>query len=86
MDDNQRRLNQFLIDACRTSTHLAAICRRVDPEARINAIANGREAYEELLTRRDSLNLSPEDSFHVQGMLDEIRARLKFLQGPNARV
>lgn len=75
----QEKFSQFVQDALRVSGDLDKISRRDRPEVLARAVEAGRLAYEELLRRRESLELTRADATHLQGILDGIRARLKFL-------
>ena len=75
----QERIKAFVLDASRVSGELDKVGRRDGPAACAEALATGRQAYDELLARHESLVLPPADSAHIQLILDGIRARLRFL-------
>ena len=73
------RVNDFIADVCRLVSRLDVVSRRDKAELLEATLQSTSDTYQELLQRLKALELSAEDAEMVQGMLERIKARLRFL-------
>ena len=69
-----------MLDTMRLAFALDAVSARDLPDSIAQAARQGHLIFAELLLRRASVCLTPEDAALMDWVLDAIRARLKFLE------
>lgn len=72
----QTACNKFLFEVSLLAGELDVIRRIENPEQRTHALRRGQEAYEDLLVRGESLQVSPENAPLIRALLERIRAHL----------
>lgn len=73
-------VDQFALDAAQASALLDAVTRRDELTTIRLVLDRGREQYEELIHRRHSLHLAPEDARAIDDLLDNVRAHIRFVE------
>lgn len=71
-------INQLILDATDVATRLDALGKRDYREITLLALRQAEDDYAALVRRRASLPTSSEELAVLDGLLDNLRARLKF--------
>jgi hypothetical protein len=76
-------VKQLIADAESSLSLLESAVSEPRLENRMRAIRNGRRAYKEIVRRRRSFLLTPEDASSLERLLEGMKARLRFArEGP----
>jgi hypothetical protein len=75
-----RSVNQFILECSEAASRLDRVSTRDAKAVFAAALALAKQEYRALLQQRDLLPLTPQDAPLVQIMLDNLKARLKFLE------
>ena len=76
---HQRAVQDLLREAELALSATALATSRDDRQAVAQALAAGHRAWQDLVRRQQALTLSPQEAALLQGSLDRLRARLRFL-------
>lgn len=79
-DAHEPRADRFMLDTMRLAFALDAVSTRDWPDGIAQAIRQGYLMFAELLLRRMSVALNPEDETLMDWVLEAIRARLQSLE------
>lgn len=79
MSTNLSTVRQFIQDATDAAARLDGVSTRHEREIFALTLRRGRDDYETLLKRRDSLPFVPVDEAVVNFLMDGIQTRLKFM-------
>ena len=75
----QTAFNQFLFETSLLAGELDTLHQIDDPVQRSFALRGAQQAYQELLSRCDSVHVPAGDAPLIQNLLERIRSRLKAL-------
>ena len=78
--DPRAAANQFVLEAALLASSLAAISMRHEKCRIAQEVEAGFQSYAELLRRKHSLRLIPEDEVALNHILQQIRTRLNYLK------
>ena len=85
-DWNHTAVQRLIIDAEETLSTLDYAVGEPDCNVRMRALRNGRRDYKEIVIRRRSFMLRPGELLALEGLLETMKERLRFLRERIARI